>query len=117
MLCEIVCLCDNGVGEPGQGGDAGQAGGGAANAVAAPPWEFLWDLLAGPGWRRAPSAAAAAAQSVAHARDPRAAARGPNAQSGPARHLQTESKVVLGGGPAGLYPRAPSMIRGKFPGY
>jgi hypothetical protein len=47
----------------------------------------------------------------------RAAARGPNAQSGPARHLQTESKVVLGGGPAGLYPRAPSMIRGKFPGY
>ena len=33
------------------------------------------------------------------------------------RHLQTESKVVLGGNPGGLYPRAPSMIRGKFPGY
>ena len=89
MLCEIVCLCDNGVGEP------GQVGGGAADAVAAPPWEFLWDLLAGPGWRRAPSAAAAAAQSVAHARDPRAAARGPPRNEGPVN--PTTSRLGLRG--------------------
>ena len=33
------------------------------------------------------------------------------------RHLQSESKVVLGGNPGGLYPHSPSMIRGKHPGY
>jgi len=33
------------------------------------------------------------------------------------RNLQTESKVVFGGNPGGLYPRSPSMIRGKYPGY
>lgn len=40
----------------------------------------------------------------------------PRMQTGK-RNLQTESKVVFGGNPGGLYPRAPSMIRGKYPGY
>jgi hypothetical protein len=33
------------------------------------------------------------------------------------RHLQSESRIVFGGTPGGLYPRSDSMIRGKFPGY
>ena len=35
----------------------------------------------------------------------------------PRRHMLTESKVVFGGDAGGLYPHAPSMIRGKHPGY
>lgn len=34
-----------------------------------------------------------------------------------ARNLQPESNVVFGGDAGGLYPRSPSMIRGKYPGY
>jgi hypothetical protein len=42
---------------------------------------------------------------------------GPGGKPPGQRHMQTESKVVFGGNPGGLYPGSPSMIRGKYPGY
>jgi len=50
-------------------------------------------------------------------RPPSPQSGGPSGKQPGHRHMQTESNVVFGGNPGGLYPRSPSMVRGKYPGY